>query len=345
VLTSDANGVASWVAPATGGTVTSVSSANADIAVATGVSTPVLTLNSGVGNNQIVKLDGSAKLPAVDGSALTNITAANISGAMAITQGGTGQITAILGFNALSPITTKGDLITSDGTNDVRLPVGANDYVLTADSTQSSGVKWAAANVGTVTEVTGVSPISVATGTSTPAISITAGTSTGQALRWNGSAWASGFIAMTDLRSTVTGSNSFATTCAANQTLTYNSVGDTMSCANIAIANTQVSGLGTLSTQSVVTLATDVSGVLPVANGGTGTATGSITGTGALVYAAGGANSDITLTPSGTGKTVISSAVVQLAGNSGAITSGVTSCAGLTGSITRDSNGDLFICK
>lgn len=41
------------------GTVTNVSSANSDISVATGTSTPVLTLNSGNGANQIVKLDGN----------------------------------------------------------------------------------------------------------------------------------------------------------------------------------------------------------------------------------------------------------------------------------------------
>lgn len=55
------------------GTVTNVSSANADIGVATGTTTPVLTLNSGTSASQIVKLDGSAKLPAVDGSQLTNL--------------------------------------------------------------------------------------------------------------------------------------------------------------------------------------------------------------------------------------------------------------------------------
>jgi hypothetical protein len=54
-----------------------------------------------------------------------------------------------------------------------------------------------------------------------------------------------------------------------------------------------------------VGLATHVDGVLPVANGGTGTATGSITGTGALVLAAGGANQNVTLTPSGTGATIL----------------------------------------
>jgi len=44
-----------------------------------------------------------------------------------------------------------------------------------------------------------------------------------------------------------------------------------------------------------------VSGPLPVSFGGTGTATGSITGTGALTFAAGGADQNITLIPSGLG--------------------------------------------
>jgi hypothetical protein len=41
--------------------------------------------------------------------------------------------------------TTKGDLVTFDGTDVARLGVGTNDYVLTADSTQSTGLKWAQA--------------------------------------------------------------------------------------------------------------------------------------------------------------------------------------------------------
>ncbi len=39
--------------------------------------------------------------------------------------------------------TTKGDLIVDDGTDPARLAVGSNNQVLTADSAQSLGVKWA----------------------------------------------------------------------------------------------------------------------------------------------------------------------------------------------------------
>ena len=49
------------------------------------------------------------------------------------------------------PTTTKGDLIV--GTPAARLAVGPNGYVLTADSTQTLGVKWAAAAAGGVTSV------------------------------------------------------------------------------------------------------------------------------------------------------------------------------------------------
>ncbi len=74
------------------------------------------------------------------------------------------------------------------------------------------------------------------------AVSATAPATAGQALRWSGSAWTPNFIAMTDLRSTVTGTNQFASSCLSNQTLTYNSVGDVMSCTNISLPSSQITG-------------------------------------------------------------------------------------------------------
>jgi hypothetical protein len=41
-----------------------------------------------------------------------------------------------------SPLTTKGDLYTFDGTQDVPLPVGTDDYYLKADSTTPTGLLW-----------------------------------------------------------------------------------------------------------------------------------------------------------------------------------------------------------
>lgn len=76
----------------------------------------------------------------------TTGTASNVTGVVAIANGGTGQTTATAGFDALAPTTTKGDLIVSDGTDNVRQAVGTDTYVLTADSTTATGIKWAASS-------------------------------------------------------------------------------------------------------------------------------------------------------------------------------------------------------
>jgi hypothetical protein len=46
-------------------------------------------------------------------------------GNIAVAAGGTGGNTALAGFNNISPLTTKGDLLTHDGVNNVRRAVGA----------------------------------------------------------------------------------------------------------------------------------------------------------------------------------------------------------------------------
>lgn len=106
VLTTDGTGVLSWSTPSgspisaltsgaginitnsagnytisstTTGTVTSVSSANSDLSVATSATTPVLTLNTGTGANQILKLTSGAEIPVVSGANLTNLNANMLS--------------------------------------------------------------------------------------------------------------------------------------------------------------------------------------------------------------------------------------------------------------------------
>ena len=44
-----------------------------------------------------------------------------------------------------TPLTTKWDILTNDGTSDIRLPVGTNWQVLTADSVETSWLKWTSA--------------------------------------------------------------------------------------------------------------------------------------------------------------------------------------------------------
>jgi len=95
-----------------------------------------------------------------------NVPASIISGAVAIANGGTGQTTASAGFNALSPITTTGDLIVGNGTNSAtRLGIGTNGYVLTSNGTTATWSAVASSGVSTFSAgTTGLTPSTASSG-------------------------------------------------------------------------------------------------------------------------------------------------------------------------------------
>ena len=95
----------------------------------------------GNGTNVVMNTIQAADVPTLNQN--TTGTASNVTGTVAIANGGTGQTTAVNAFDALSPTTTKGDLIVSNGTDNVRLGVGADTFALVADSAAATGVKWA----------------------------------------------------------------------------------------------------------------------------------------------------------------------------------------------------------
>jgi len=73
---------------------------------------------------------------------------------ISIANGGTGQATAEDAFDALSPLTTAADVLTHDGSDNVRLAKGAAGEVLTMNS-GATAVEWAAAGGGGTTYTAG----------------------------------------------------------------------------------------------------------------------------------------------------------------------------------------------
>jgi len=120
---------------------------------------------TGTSNSTLITLS-ALSLPGSQVTGNISGNAANVTGTVAILNGGTGQTTAGAAFNALSPITTTGDLILGTGVNTAsRLAIGANGYLLTSNGTTAS---WAAAPAGGVTTfsagTTGLTPSSATSG-------------------------------------------------------------------------------------------------------------------------------------------------------------------------------------
>lgn len=85
-------------------------------------------------DNQVIRMDGDNPQWETLGSmadqnanavAITGGTISGLTAPMAIADGGTGQITKAAAFDGLSPLTSQGDVLTHDGTNNVRLARGS----------------------------------------------------------------------------------------------------------------------------------------------------------------------------------------------------------------------------
>lgn len=125
------------------------SATNVWSSLATANTSALVTSNAGVPSwasgttaNRLLRTDGTTV------SFAQAVLTTDVSGTLPLGNGGTGQTSAAAAFGALSPLTTKGDILGFSTVN-ARVPVGTDGQVLTADSTQTLGIKWAAASAGT----------------------------------------------------------------------------------------------------------------------------------------------------------------------------------------------------
>jgi hypothetical protein len=130
------------------GTVVSVNSTSAT----------TITVNTGLfsaGDTVTIQNWGSGLVTITAGTATVNTAGSLIvpqydGGVLYFTSTSAAIYFDFVQAGAVSPLTTKGDLYTF-GSSDTRIGVGANDTVLTADSSTATGLKWAAPASGGMT--------------------------------------------------------------------------------------------------------------------------------------------------------------------------------------------------
>lgn len=231
----------------------------------------------GNGTNVVMNTIQAADVPTLNQN--TTGTAAGLSATLAIGSGGTGQTTASAAFNALSPVTSTGDLILGNGTNSAtRLAIGANGYLLSSNGTTAS---WQPAPAGGVTTfaggTTGLTPASATSGAITLAGTL--------ALANGGSGQTTAQLAI----------NAFAGAVTSGSYLRGNGT-------NVVMNTIQVADVPTLN-QNTTGTAANVTGIVAIANGGTnGTATPTAGG------AAYGTGTAYAFTAAGTAGQVLTSA-------------------------------------
>ena len=123
------------------GTVVSVNSTSAT----------TITVNTGLfsaGDSVTIQNWGSGSITITAGTATVNTAGSLIvpqydGGVLYFTSTSAAIYFDFVQAGAVSPLTTKGDLYTF-GSSDTRLAVGTNTHVLTADSAEATGLKWAA---------------------------------------------------------------------------------------------------------------------------------------------------------------------------------------------------------
>ena len=236
----------------------------------------------------------------------TTGTASNVTGTVAVANGGTGLTTA----------PTNGQIDIGNGTNFTRTTLTAGSNITITNGAGSISI---AGNAGTVTSVTGTAPV-VSSGGATPAISMAAATTS-----------VSGYLTSTDW-------NTFNGKQAAGSYVTVGGALGTPSSGTLTNCTFPTLNQNTTGTASNVT------GTVAVANGGTGLTTTPANG---ALDIGNGTNFTRTTLTAGTGITITNGAgsISIAASGGGTVTSvgGTGSVNGITLTGTVTSSGNLTL--
>jgi hypothetical protein len=230
---------------------------------------------------------GSSGQPLLSGGA----GAGPAYGTLGLLYGGTGQTTKSAAFDALSPMTTLGDLIYGGASGSNSRLVGSTSATQaflsqTGNGTVSGAPSWVTSLP--LNQFSGVVAGGVAYGSATTTVATNSAGSTGQALLSGGT----GAPTWGTLGLSYGGTGQTSASAGFNALSPMTTAGDIIyggaSGAGTRLAagtSTQVLHGGTTPSWAAVSLTADVSGTLPVANGGTGVT--SSTGSGNNVLSAG----------------------------------------------------------
>ena len=146
-------------------TISALDAATFRTAIGAGTGSGSVTSVSGTGTVNGITLTGTVTSSGslTLGGTLSGVSlTTQVSGTLPIANGGTGQTTASAAFNALSPITSTGDLIIGNGTNSAtRLAIGTSGQVLTSNGTTAV---WSAPGASLLGQTDSASPFETALG-------------------------------------------------------------------------------------------------------------------------------------------------------------------------------------
>lgn len=262
-----------WSTPAGSG-VTSVSGTTNRI-TSTGGNTPVIDISSSYAGQNTIVTTGTLTTGATGAGFTVALGTSTITGALGLTNGGTGQITANASLNALLPsqATNSGKFLTTDGTNSSWAAVAGSGTVTSVSVVSANGFAGSVATSTTtpaITVSTSISGVLLGNGTAISASNVTndaqtkaaivpnTAPSAGQILAGNAGGTAYGPVSVSGA---ITLASTGAATIATPGTLTVSSTNSTVTAHTHAITSSSAPGA------AASILATDSSGII----GSTGT--------------------------------------------------------------------------